>query len=315
MRGGDGLPGAAKAYIITVVLGALALAFVYASNPEMGRPHPSTDPVEVLIAFAALFTTALFAEAYTIRLPNTRVFDDNGDRITVSSVIYITSLLLYGPAFTMLITGGSIFVMELRRRKPLPKLAFNVSQYVLTVGISGLFLLSPGVSSHVFTPLGSFWSVLWLVGALIAYYVVNTGLVSGVLALVTGASLRDVWLHDYGKILVQYGSMLNVGVMAAVLWVTSPLAVVLLALPMLLLQVAFRLVTQLKDETLKALIGIAEMVDARDFIRLPPLHGGSPNLEPDREEAGAVAGAGRRYQPRGHAPRHRQDRHARQSSP
>jgi energy-coupling factor transport system substrate-specific component len=58
--------------------------------------------------------------------------------------------------------------------------------------------------------------------------------------------------------------MLNVGVMAAVLWATSPVAVVLLALPMMLLRVALQLVTQLKDETLKALIGVAEMVDARD---------------------------------------------------
>lgn len=74
----------------------------------------------------------------------------------------------------------------------------------------------------------------------------------------------DLWLQNSREILVPYAGMLNVGIVAAMMWTISPFALILLVLPLMVLQFAFRLTDQLKHETLKALIGVAEMVDARD---------------------------------------------------
>lgn len=247
------------------MLGAAALVVAYALSAPYGWPLASESPFDLVIALVLFSVAGFLTEQYPISLPNTRIFDANAGKATVSSAVYLASLLLYGPAFTLVVALVSIVPSELLQRKAFAKVAFNVGQYALTVGVSGTFLLFTGTNPHSFGPLiGSPASVLALAGTVAAYFLMNTGLVSGVLACVTGAAFTDMWVQNIRDVVRQYAAMLNVGIMAAMLWTVSPFAVVLLALPLLVLQFAFRLTDQLKHETLRALIGIAEMVDARD---------------------------------------------------
>lgn len=265
MSGSDSLPTPVKVYISSVALAAIAIACMYVFGPENGRPHPSAGSLEVASALLVFAVTGFLAERNPISLPNTRVFDTNNARETVSSAVIVASLLLYGPVFTMVVAVLAVLASELLRRKAFAKVIFNVSQYALTVGVSGLFLLPIGENPHSFTPfVASANSILLLASALVAYFLMNTGLVNGVLAFVTGARFVDLWLQNSREILVPYAGMLNVGIVAAMMWTISPFALILLVLPLMVLQFAFRLTDQLKHETLKALIGVAEMVDARD---------------------------------------------------
>jgi len=265
VAGGSKLPTVALVYIWVVAVGAVLLTFAYLLNPGAGWPSPSCSPAE-LVAAGILFAFAgFFAELFPVQIPSTRMFDNNKDNISLSSPAYIASLLLYGPALTVVVAGVSVLAAELWNRKGILKAAFNSGQYVLTVGISGLFLLRTGTNPHSFASfVSSPQGMLTLALTLAAYLLVNTSLVAGILAMLKGSSILDQWKQDSWEIIAPYFGMLNVGTIAAILWTVSPLALVLLPVPLLVLRVAFKATAQLKEETLRALIGIAEMVDSRD---------------------------------------------------
>lgn len=259
------LPGTVRAYVATVILGAIAVSVLYAFNPGRGWPNSATGSLELLACFFLFVVAAFLAEIYPIMIPTTRIFDDNRDELSVSSSVYIASLLLFGPAFSVAVAAVSILLSQLWKRKALYKLLFNTGQYVLTVGVSGLFLIATGTNPHSFdafvsTPHG----FVAFVATLVTYFLLNTSLVSAVLAMMEGGNFFDYWKHANQQILPQYGGMLNIGVVAAILWTVSPVALVLLALPMLVVHLAFKTTARLKDETTRALIAIADMVDSRD---------------------------------------------------
>jgi putative nucleotidyltransferase with HDIG domain len=263
--GGNKLPAIVSVYICVVVGGAVAVMAGYLLSARSGWPDPSCSSTELVVVGILFALAGFFAELFPVEIPSPRIFDDNGDRVALSSAVYIASLLLYGPAFTVLIAGISVMGAELWKRKGARKVAFNAGQYVLTVGISGLFLLITGTNPHSFAPfVSSPQGMLVLPATLASYLLLNTSLVSAILAMVKGSSFLDQWRQDSWEILPTYLGMLNVGTIAALLWTVSPVAIVLLPLPLLALQVAFKATAQLKEETLRALIGIAEMVDSRD---------------------------------------------------
>ncbi len=265
VAGGNKLPTVALIYILAVVGGAVALTVGYFLSPAAGRPSPDCSFAE-LVVVGILFTFAGFlAEQFPVEIPSARIFDDNGDHIALSSSVYVASLLLYGPALTMVVAGVSVCASEIRKGKALPKVAFNSGQYVLTVGISGLFLLGTGTNPRSFLVfVGSVNGILALIMALATYFLVNTLLVAGIVGMIKGSSILDQWRQDFWETIAPYFGMLDVGTTAAVLWTVSPIALVLLPIPLAVLRVAFRATAQLKEETLRALIGVAEMVDSRD---------------------------------------------------
>ncbi len=261
------LPGVAIAYIVVVICGGIALVAMYALSSGVGWPSPEIGSLELALS-AVFFTTAAFlADMYPIAIPSTRILevDRDGNELVLSSSVYVASLLLFGPAFTIGVAASSVLLSDLWRRKPLLKAAFNCGQYVVTVGISGLFLLNTGTNPHSFQPwVSSLEGVATLVLTLFTYFLFNTSLVAGVVGMTQGARYVEVWTHANRQILTQYVGMLNVGLVAAILWTVSPPSLVLLALPLGLVHLASKAVSRLKLETAQALVSIAGMVDSRD---------------------------------------------------
>ncbi len=265
MAGGSKLPTMALIYIWVVTVGAMALVVAYLFIPVGAWPAPSVSRPEVVAAGVMFAVAGFLAELFPVELPSARIFDNNVDRISLSSPAYIACLTLYGPALAVVVAGVSVLAAELWNQKGIAKAAFNSGQYVLTVGISGLFLLGTGTDPHSFAHyVTSPGGVLALLLTLASYFLLNTSLVAGIMAMIKGSSILDQMRQESWELLPPYVGMLNIGTIAAILWTVSPLALVLLPLPLAVLRVAFRATAQLKDETLKALIGVAEMVDSRD---------------------------------------------------
>lgn len=259
------LPVIAKVYIAAVILDGLILAGSYALSPGTGWPSPGTGSLEIAVA-AILFTAAAFlSELYPVPVPTSNLFDDSKDALVMSSAIYIGSLLLYGPAFTMVIGAAANLLSDFSRGKPLYKGAFNAAQNVVALGISGLFLRHTGHGSYylgdlVTSPQG----FLSLLATIATYFLLNTSLVAAVIAMVDGTSFIDVWRQFGRQMLLEYVGMLNIGLVGALLWTVTPLGLVLLVLPLLVVYQASKTTSQLKSETTRALIAVADMVDSRD---------------------------------------------------
>jgi hypothetical protein len=178
-RGGEKkVPSLAKAYIAAI--GTLATAvlglMVYRWNSEhLGR-------------FVLFFALAMVASTMKIRLPGLKT------SISTNFVFILIGLALFSFSETVLIGLGGALVQSLWRPLQRPKAVqvfFNGA--CLTVCTTAAFW-----ASHALPALlgSSSAAAMMTVGACV-YVVLNTGLVSLVISLAEGQSLKQLWPHCY----------------------------------------------------------------------------------------------------------------------
>ncbi len=168
----------AKLYIATIATLAAVILAVVASrwNPES------------LSRFALFLGLAMVASAMKIRLP--------GFKTTISTnfVFILVGIALFSFGETVLIGLGGALVQSLWKTQTRPKpvqVLFNAA--CLTVCTAAAFSTSHTISTML--ALNSM-AVMMVLGASV-YVVLNTGLVSLVISLAEGRSLRDLWSSCY----------------------------------------------------------------------------------------------------------------------
>src|SRR6266851_3586776 len=172
------MPSLAKAYIAMIAAVATAVLAVVASrwNPEnLGH-------------FVLFFALAMLASAMKIRLP--------GFKTTISTnfVFILAGIALFSFGETVLIGLGGALVQSHWKTQTRPKVVqvlFNAA--CLTVCTAAAFWASHGALAML--GLDSL-AAMMVLGACV-YVVLNTGLVSLVISLAEGRSLRELWSSCY----------------------------------------------------------------------------------------------------------------------
>jgi len=172
------MPSLAKAYIATIAALATAVLTVVASrwNPEnLGH-------------FVLFFALAMLASAMKIRLP--------GFKTTISTnfVFILIGIALFSFGETVLIGLGGALVQSLWKTQQRPKpvqVLFNGA--CLTVCTAAAFWTSHGLLAM----LGLNSLVAMMVLGACVYVVLNTGLISLVIALAEERPLRELWSSCY----------------------------------------------------------------------------------------------------------------------
>ena len=172
------MPSLAKAYIATIAALAVAILAAVASrwNPEN------------FLRFLLFFALAMLASAMKIRLP--------GFKTTISTnfVFILIGLTLFSFGETVLIGLGGALVQSLWKTQTRPKAVqvfFNAA--CLTVCTAATFWTSHTVPAML--GLNSI-AVMIVLGACV-YLLLNTGLVSLVISLAEGRSLKEIWSSCY----------------------------------------------------------------------------------------------------------------------
>jgi diguanylate cyclase (GGDEF)-like protein len=159
--------------------------------------------------------------------------DNEGE--LVPSTTFMFALVLYGGIAAAVITQVMASTLADRiHRKRTVAWAFNLGQYTFAIGASGLLfqLLAGGPSDGSFNA-REVAAALFAAGV---FFVVNTGMVSTVIALTSGSRIRDEFSSELMRQTVTEAILLGLAPLA-VLAVTSSLALVpLLALPLLAVQ-------------------------------------------------------------------------------
>src|SRR6266852_1327384 len=172
------MPTLAKAYIAMIAaIAAGVLALVTSRwNPQNLRN------------FVVFFALAMLASAMKVRLP--------GFKTTISSnfAFILAGIALFSFGETVLIGLGGALVQSLWKTQTRPKLVqvlFNAA--CLTVCTAAAFWASHGTLAML--GLNSM-AAMMVLGACV-YVVLNTGLVSLVISLAEGRSLKDLWSSCY----------------------------------------------------------------------------------------------------------------------
>jgi len=175
-----------NAYVALVVATAIA-ALVAAST--MGSQYPGSWAIAVF----ALIALLLEGSATKLR---------SGNAVgSLAFILHLSSFVLFGPYWAGLITGASTLASQILVGNPKNKVLFNAGQQVLSVVVAGLLFVSlgghtpptvvvPGVQLSFELAIRE---ILTFFAGAVAYFVLNSVMVSGVVAISTGRTFSAVW--------------------------------------------------------------------------------------------------------------------------
>jgi len=208
------------------------------------------------LIFIFFLAISAFAEFIPVDLPM-------GGAMSIGFPIDFVLILVYGPAFAMLITTLGALISEVIERKiSWYKIIFNVFQLALTAGVAGL------VYQHTGGIIG-FQNFLKFIfpAALCAltYCFINLTLVAGVISIAQGSRITTVWRINFKENLPTYLAEAPLGFLMAIIYVqVGILGILLFFLPLLLARRSFELYTKMRKMYLETIRTLAAAIDAKD---------------------------------------------------
>jgi signal transduction histidine kinase len=204
--------------------GAVVLA-VRAAQALEGSPRILGATLLILVAIVG-------ADRLTLALPH----GGEDEEFTLSDAVWVAAIVLAPPGAPTLGAALGMLCCQIIRRRPPTKAAFNVGQYALALTaaelIWGLVDPAPQPDDAVAWALATAASA----GAL----VVNGGLVALVISLVGHEPFRRVLLGSARVTVLQWLGNLSIGLLAALAWAVNPVGLVLVAVPLGLVHLAYR---------------------------------------------------------------------------
>jgi len=231
--------------VCTLALGLASLASLAVHSP--------TPPLGPFLVWTLMLVAT---EATALELPC-------GGFITVSGVVDYAGILCYGPLLVGWADITSVLIFQgLWRRKPLSKVAFNAGLYSLTTVAAGSAYIALGghVGSTHFAR-----AIVPLLALGAVYFSVNSGGLSVVISLADRRNPLAMWRDNFRWGLLQYWSMLPLGVLLALLTLTGGLWTASLAVfPLFLARYSYLAHLRARSDLKDFVRAISKVLDAVD---------------------------------------------------
>ncbi len=251
------LPVRVTLYIgFLVLLAATALGFAVARSSFSG--------VDEVALFAIFIILAVLAEVYATRVP---AF---GWEISSSIAICLAALFILGPYLAVILVAASSILSEMlmrwragagERRTSTIAITFNVSQLIVTVSVTGLFLL---FFDRPTLPLAVPIDFALAIGGFLIYMVLNISFVTGIISLTESKSFFHSAWESSRQFFIQYLVLCVSALLLSVLRSLSVWHVFLALFPLSLVHMSFRGYVKLQTEARKTFEQISRLLDARD---------------------------------------------------
>ncbi len=167
-------------------------AVIVAGLSTFAAFFPRTFPEPLL--FSVLVVLACVTSVWKVNLPIPLA---SGSTLSASYAANLMALLLLGPSHAMAIAVVGAWMQctyKVKLPYPLYRTIFGAAAQALTMIATGVVYLWLGGQIR---PVASFNLAGPLVGAIATYFLVNTGLVAGAIALSTGRPVTKVWRDDF----------------------------------------------------------------------------------------------------------------------
>jgi diguanylate cyclase (GGDEF)-like protein len=205
------LIASALAFVLPVVVGAAV---------SIGLNPPDAAGALAVLLFLGL---ALVAEIKPVPLE-----EDDMSTVSVAFVFILSSLILFGWEYAVLIAGFSALIAQLVERRPLARTAFNTSVYALSAFAAALPVFILGERPADDASLVTVYA-LWGGAAFVA---INGFLISLAISFHQRISLRPLLKQGFRLAGPAFGIQAFLAALAAALWVTDAWLLVLMAGPL-----------------------------------------------------------------------------------
>jgi len=211
------------------------------------------EPSSILLAFLCAVALLL---AETHKIPVSYKIS-----MSVSTAVIFAAMVLLGPALACWATALGIGLAYIHLKRKWFNIVFNMAAYVIAVASAGLtYQLTNGgeiaVSSSTNIPALSL--------AAIVYFVANSGLVAGVVALREKRDAWYVWTDVFKQIAPQYLALVLLGVLTAMVYSYAWWAIILVVLPVVIVYHSLNTSQALRVQTKEAIEALADTMDNRD---------------------------------------------------
>ncbi|MEA2022467.1 MAG: HD-GYP domain-containing protein [Candidatus Caldatribacteriota bacterium] len=242
------MPLKLKIYIGVITVSAIALfLYLLPSFPSFSK---------IWIAFIFFFVISTLAEFLSIDLPI-------AGGISIGFPIDFLLILIFGPAFAMLITSLGALISEVVERKiSWYKVVFNVSQYALSTGIAGIAYKKAG---GIVGAQDIFQFILPATICALAYCIVNITLFVLVVSFSQDVKIKTILRKSVKDTVPSYIAEAPMGfVMAIVYMEVGIIGILLFFFPLLLARRSFELFAKMRKVYLDTIRALAAAIDAKD---------------------------------------------------
>jgi HD-GYP domain-containing protein (c-di-GMP phosphodiesterase class II) len=204
-----------------------------------------------------LFASAIFlADLYPLRVP-TR----GNAEVTISCAFKTAVAIIYGPQVAVLTTLLGTAAAEAAMERKWYKAVFNISAMVLTsAGLSAVYY---ALSSAPRDPFLSAQNGIAVLALVITYFVINVGLVSVLMSLLSGANPFQIYRANLQSVFLNNLTIIPLGALIAHLWIYAPWTVLALGMPIAVAGKSFQSIGEFQEQTHRTLVRMADAIDER----------------------------------------------------
>jgi len=254
------LPAPARLFV-AAVSGAGAVALAAHVAQLVGAP------LRVWAAVAAIAVASVAADRFTLSVSH----GGEEEEFSLADAVWVAAIVLAHPGVPTVGAAAGALCWQLARRLPPAKIAFNVGQVALALTAAELVwgLADPAPAPDQTAA----WALA--VAAAAAAFAVNTTTVALIIALVQRAPFREILLGSLRVSTLQWGGNVAIGLLAALAWHVNPAGLVLVAVPLGLVYLAYRewVAGLVEREQMEDMARTAERIarDGDPAARLPML--------------------------------------------
>lgn len=241
-------------YIAAVLMGGLALLAYVSSDLAALSWHPSN--LANLVLWIGMISLAAMSP---IPLPR------GGATVTVTSALDFAAILIFGPAVACWFGVLSDLLTNVAaKRNPLYKVAFNLGQIVLSIGVAGVSFLALGGRVGPEFEFNARTAPA-LIATPIIYFLMNTGLISVAIGLKDRLSPRRVWQTNFQWEILHVVFFLPFGILLTLVHLRiGPVGVALFLIPLFLARFSFKLWIDTKQAHFSTVQSLVSAIDASD---------------------------------------------------
>ncbi len=239
---------ATRLYLAGVVVAVAAL------TASTLRTSPHHDAVWEAFAFLLL---AAIADSRHLEISRNYF-------ISPVPVVHVAMIIVLPPGLVVIVALLAAVIEQVGHHRPTwYKAVFNIAHHGLIVTVPALVLQQLWPTA-LHTTLDGIRPAAAVAVAVLTYYVLDSAILGGVIALAGRQSLRAVLRHNYLPTALLDLTLASTGALLGVIWEQYPPLGVLVAGPVAVTHLAYRNLKRLERETLLAVEKLAAVVDARD---------------------------------------------------
>lgn len=244
-----------KSILTPVFFGIVALTaflFIYYSGKVFVAR--ADIPRSSIILYTVLI---IIAEQLPVHLPQDA-------EVTVGFAVVLSAILLFGKEASVLMIFVSVLVTELKRIKIMPffKSLFNISLYVVMVGVAGFFYEFLGATPG---KIDIYDDILNITALVVSYFLVNVGLLTICISLLGREKISHVFVKNFKWALPNYLALAPLGVLLSVIFIeVKIMGIILFLVPLLVARHSFKLYMNMKKVYFDTIQALVTAIEAKD---------------------------------------------------